>query len=101
MARPYDTAAFRALPRERCAVHELLGGECAGVVARHHVHPMSLGGAESGRTVPVCARHHGYLEAIARRVYGAPRWRTCPHKHVTPEAKERCEAKLNADVLVA
>lgn len=101
MGRIYDKASFRALPRERCAVWELIGGECSGPIAHHHVYPVSLGGAESGRTVESCAAHHPMLEALARRVYGAPRYRRCPHRHVTPEARERCEARLNADVLVA
>ena len=96
MGRPYDTADFRALPRERCAVYELLGGECAGPIGRHHVHPLSMGGEEDGRTVEVCSTHHPMLEALARRIHGIPR--RCPHKHVTPEARAQCEARLNASV---
>lgn len=95
MGRIYDTAAFRALPRERCAVHELLGGECSGPIARHHVWPVELGGDPHGRTVESCARHHPMLEALARRVYGLREPRRCPHRHVTREARERCEARLN------
>lgn len=98
MGRIYDTADFRALPRERCAVYELLGGDCAGSIHRHHVHPVSLDGPVDGRTVEVCRAHHPLLEHLARRVYGQPAYRCCPHKHVTPEARAQCEARLNASV---
>jgi hypothetical protein len=101
MGRVYDQATFRRLPRERCAVHELLGDECAGPIHRHHVYPLSHGGEDDGRTVSVCAHHHPSLEALARRVYGEREPRRCPHRHVTAEARERCEARLNADVLAA
>lgn len=99
MGRIYDTAAFRALPRERCAVEELIGGTCSGEIALHHVHPLSLGGEVDGRLVPCCAAHHPMLEALARRVYGLPQYRRCPHRHVTREAREACERRLNLDVL--
>lgn len=98
MGRIYDTADFRALPRERCAVHELLGGDCAGAIHRHHVHPVSLDGPVDGRTIPVCASHHPMLEMLARRVWMHREPRRCPHKHVTPEARAQCEARLNASV---
>jgi hypothetical protein len=93
MARIYDKAAWRAQPRERCVVHELIGGECRGPVALHHVHHLSFGGDDDGRTVPVCSRHHPMVEALARRVH---HWRRCPHQHRTPEAREACERRLNA-----
>ena len=97
MGRIYDTAAFRALPRERCAVYELLGGECSGPIGRHHVRPLRY--AADGRTVEVCAVHHPMLEALARRIHGEREYRRCTHRHVTPEAREACERKLNrADV---
>jgi hypothetical protein len=96
MGRIYDTVAFRALPRERCIVHELFGADCAGAIARHHVHPVSLGGPEDGPTVECCARHHTMLEALARRVYGVPEYRRCPHAHRTQEGRLACEQRLNA-----
>jgi hypothetical protein len=84
------------------AVRELIGGDCSGLLARHHVHPIRLGGDVEGRTVVCCARHHPMLEALARRVHGASRYRRCHHKHVTEEARRLCEAKLNgASVLAA
>jgi len=100
MGRVYDTAAFRALPRERCVIHELLGTECRGPVARHHVHPVELGGDPEGRTVECCARHHPMLEALARRVYSHEQTypRRCPHYHPTRAGREACERRLNAEV---
>lgn len=95
--RIYDRAFFRALPREGCIVHELFGTECAGEIGRHHVHPISLGGPEDGPTVPSCARHHPMLEALARRVYGTPEYRRCPHAHRTLEGRMACERRLNAN----
>jgi hypothetical protein len=95
MGRVYDTAAFRALPREHCIIHELLGTECEGAIARHHVHPLAAGGDPQGRTVPVCAVHHPQLEALARRVYGTPEWKRCPHFHPTQAGREACERRLN------
>lgn len=73
--------------------------ECSGPVHLHHVHPLSAGGDAFGRTVEVCRRHHPMLEALARRVYGEPEWKTCPHQHRTREAREACERRLNADVV--
>lgn len=96
MGRIYDTAAFRALPRNRCIVHELFGTECAGDISRHHVHPVSLGGAEDGKTVESCSRHHPMLEALARRVYGTPEYRRCRHVHPTREGREACDRRRNA-----
>lgn len=98
MGRPYDTTAFRALPRERCVVVELLGGECAGPIDRHHVIPISLGGDVDGRTVACCRRHHGALEALARRIHGTHGHRRCPHYHPTRAGREACERRLNASV---
>jgi hypothetical protein len=95
MGRIYDTSAFRSLPRERCAVHELIGTDCAGPISRHHVHPVALGGGELGRTVQCCSRHHPMLEALARRAYGAPGYRRCPHAHPTQEGRLACERRLN------
>lgn len=97
--RIYDTARFRALPRDSCAVYELLGGECAGDVAHHHVHPLALGGDDDGRTVSVCARHHAFLEPLARKVYGTPERRRCPHFHPTQAGREACERRLNVSAV--
>lgn len=96
MGRIYDTAEFRALPRERCVVHDLIGGECAGPIGRHHVWPIELGGDPRGRTIESCARHHPMLEALARRVYSIPEYRRCPHVHPTLEGRLACERRLNA-----
>ncbi len=95
MARVYDKAWFRALPRDACVIQELLGGNCSGPIAHHHVEPLNLGGADDGRTVPVCASHHPMLEALARRVHGSQQPRTCPHFHATAEGRAACERKLN------
>ena len=98
MGRIYDRSEFRRLPRDHCAVHELLGGNCVGPIHQHHVEPMSLGGDELGYTVPVCARHHPMLEALARRVYGTQEYRRCPHRHATAEGRRACERRLNEAV---
>lgn len=95
---PYFTQEWRDLPRTHCAVADLLGGECAGHIERHHVIPISLGGAVDGKTVEVCQRHHPMLEALARKIHGLPEYKRCPHKpgtHVYPGAKEECERRLN------
>jgi hypothetical protein len=97
----YNQSAWRARSRTgTCRVAELIGGECRGELSLHHVYPLSLGGPEDGRTVLVCARHHPMLEALARRVYGAKRWRRCPHQHRTVEARRECEERLNRPLLV-
>ncbi len=95
IAPVYQTASWRGLPRSSCAIHELLGTECGGSIARHHVRPLSAGGDPDGRTVQVCARHHPSLEALARRVWRERVWKTCPHHHQTRESREACERKLN------
>lgn len=92
---PYYTSRWRGLERERCEVAELLGGECAGPIHRHHVVPMSLGGDADGETVEVCERHHPMLEALARKVHKLPEHKICPHHHRTREAREACERRLN------
>lgn len=92
----YSTSSWRRLPRNGpCAVAELLGTECGGLIARHHVVPLSLGGHDLGRTVQVCAKHHPMLEALARRAWGVREWKRCPHHHRTREAREACEKRLN------
>lgn len=89
----YNTRSWRELPRDSCAVAELLGVEdCLGAIHLHHVHPLALGGDFGARTVPACARHHPMLEALARRAF---RWQRCPHPHRTREAREACERRLN------
>lgn len=93
---PYNTSKWRSLPRDGvCAVGELLGAECEGKLALHHVHPLSAGGDDFGQTVLVCARHHPMLEALARRVYGQQEWKTCKHHHTSRASREACERRLN------
>ena len=91
----YYKSSWRNLPRSRCAAAELLGGECAGPIGRHHLHPISLGGDPEGETVEACARHHPMLEALARKIHGLPEWKRCPHTHRSREAREACETRLN------
>lgn len=97
MGRVYDRRDWRSLPRDTCAVYELLGGECKGEIALHHIHPLSLDGPEDGIVTPCCSAHHPMLEALARRVYKAPEWKRCTHNHRYPEAREACERRLNRD----
>jgi hypothetical protein len=93
----YSKRRWRELDRSGpCAAFELLGGECAGPIERHHVHPISLGGDPEGPTIPLCKRHHPMVEALARRVHGRKAWKSCPHQHRTREAREECERRLNA-----
>lgn len=84
--RVYDTSAFRALPRDSCALSWL--GECQGLIHRHHVH-----GLEADETVPLCARHHPTAERLRR--WTEPKRRRCPHQHRTRESREACERRLN------
>jgi hypothetical protein len=93
---PYFRQSWRELPRTRCVAAELLGGECAGPIERHHVVPMSLGGPADGETIEVCKRHHPMIEALARKIHGLPEWKRCPHQHRTRESREACERRLNA-----
>ena len=79
--------------RTECVFAELVPGECSGTLHWHHVHPISAGGDPDGKTVPICSRHHPQLEAVARRIL---RWRSCPHVHRSPEAREACERRLNS-----
>jgi hypothetical protein len=99
----YHTPRWLALDRSGpCAVAELLGGECAGPIHRHHVHPVSLDGDPEGMTVQVCRKHHPMLEALARKIYGdPPGWKRCPHPHRTRAAREQCERRLNGAVAAA
>lgn len=94
-ATPYYTRKWRRLPRTSCAAAELFGGECHGPIHRHHVHPISLGGDPNGETIEACARHHPMVEALARKMHGAPEWKRCRHLHRTREAREACEQRLN------
>lgn len=94
---PYNTARWRSLPRKGvCEVGQLLGTDCEGPLHRHHVQPLSAGGDAFGRTVLVCLHHHPSLEALARRVWHEPQWKTCPHHHRSKEAREACERRLNS-----
>jgi hypothetical protein len=43
--------------------------------------------------VECCASHHPQLHMVLRRL---SRWRACPHKHRTREARELCERRRNA-----
>ena len=93
----YDKRSFRNLPRERCAVSELLGlGDCRGLIHRHHVDPSD----PDSRTLEVCNRHHQKLHAALRALSVPERvWKRCPHKpgtHRYPGAREACERRLNA-----
>lgn len=92
----YSTRYWRELDRSGpCAAAELLGGECAGPIERHHVHPISLGGAPEGDTIQLCRRHHPMVEALARRIHGLEEWKRCPHQHRSLESRELCERRLN------
>jgi hypothetical protein len=100
VSTPYYTKRWRELSRsEPCAIGELLGVECSGLIHRHHVHPLIAGGDPYGTTVAVCARHHPMLEALVRRVYGLRKRKTCKHQHRSREARESCERRLNADYM--
>lgn len=76
-----------------CCLAELLPGECSSALHWHHVTPISAGGPVDGPLVPVCSRHHPMLESLARRILKAPK--RCPHRHLTREARESCERRLN------
>lgn len=90
-----DRRRWRALPRERCAVFDLIGGDCSGPISLHHIVPITAGGDEDGPVVQVCQRHHPMLEALARREY-RPQWKRCHHVHRSRESREACERRLNA-----
>lgn len=91
--RPYDRASWRKIPREGdCALSVLLGGECSGRIALHHLTPLSEGGDDSA-LVLCCASHHARLHAARQRILPQPR--RCRHRHTYPGAREACEARLN------
>lgn len=88
----YNTQSWRDLPRELCAVSELLGeiaGPCRGLIAHHHTDPSD----PDSRTVQVCNRHHQMLHTVLRA--SVPRRKTCPHHHRSRESREACERRLN------
>lgn len=90
----YNTARWRDLPRDYCAVERLFGaaaGPCAGLIAHHHVVPDD----PDSRTVQICARHHPQLHAALRRLEPRP-WKRCSHRHPYPEGRAACERRLNA-----
>lgn len=89
----YNRQRWRELPRTRCFVSVLLGptaGPCRGAIHRHHVDPEDPG----SRTVEVCAAHHTRLHTVLRGL-SSVRWRRCPHRHRTLEARQACERRLN------
>jgi hypothetical protein len=100
MTRPdLHTREWRDLPRDGDCVAEFLFGEaagpCHGVMHRHHVRPSD----PTSRTYLACASHHPVIEAFLRRLLARAdrmlRRRSCPHRHVTREAREQCERRLN------
>jgi hypothetical protein len=98
-AKIYNSQEWRELPRDgECVVSFLFGeraGPCHGLIDRHHVNP------PDERSVQVCHRHHPMLESARRRLFGEPRWKSCPHIHRTREARESCERRLNRDLVAA
>lgn len=89
----YQTARWRALPRDYCVVSELLGpavGPCRGLIHHHHVDPTD----PDSRTVQVCAAHHPKVHLMLRRLASRTE-RKCPHRHPTRLGREACERKLN------
>lgn len=80
-----------------CVVARLIADNCCdGVLHVHHIIPVRERpdlADDPTNGVVVCRRHHPTLESI-RRVLA--KQRTCTHKHVSREAREACERKLNA-----
>lgn len=91
---------LRALARERdanrCTVARLLGGRCSGLLHVHHI-DRDADWLDLDNTGTVCAAHHPKWEALRRSLVEQrqPRWRTCPHRHTSAEAKAICERRLN------
>lgn len=98
----WDAVRSAALRRDghRCSVARLLGGRCTLTLHVHHLQPIEDGGPmlDLDNLITVCARHHPKVEAVRRAILARrePRARSCRHRHVTPEARALCEAKLNA-----
>lgn len=101
MATLYDTKPwreFRARVREDAECHlSGIAGECRGTLHVHHIEPLSTGGVElpgEEGVVVLCAAHHRMVDSFLKR---RRRWKTCPHKHRTLEARRQCEKRLNAE----
>lgn len=89
MPRIYDLQDWRDLPRTgECAGIPLFGGECHGSAHLHHISQDS-----EEELLLLCQRHHALLHGARNR---ARRWKECPHKHRTLEARFLCERRLNA-----
>ena len=89
----YNRQSWRDLPRDYCAVHELLdtaAGPCTGLIHHHHVDPLD----PDSRTVQVCAGHHSRIHALLRGL-GSSRPRRCTHTHRYDWARRECERRLN------
>lgn len=100
----WSRARRAALRRDgnRCTVSRWLGGACApGPMHVHHVVAVSEGGDryDLENLGTTCASHHPMWESLRRELVrrilaseeGPPR---CPHRHVSREARELCEARL-------
>lgn len=96
-ATAYNSAAWRALPRDHCIVERLFGplvGPCSGSVHRHHVDPSD----PASRTVPSCAGHHARLHVAIRALTRGEKGKRagCPHRpgtHRYPHAKRECDRR--------
>ena len=89
----YNQKSWRDLPRDYCIAEQLLGdavGPCGGLIHHHHVDPDD----PVSRTVQICASHHTRVHYVLRML-SSKRERKCPHRHVTREAREACERRLN------
>ena len=95
----YDTKSWRdfrasVLEDAECYLSGI-AGECRGALHVHHIDPLSAGGLElpgDDGVVVLCAAHHRMVDSFLKR---RERWKTCPHKHRSHEARMQCEERLN------
>jgi len=90
----YNRTSWRDLPRDYCAVKEILGeavGPCRGLIHHHHVDPTD----PDSRTVQCCNSHHQKIHAVLRNLASEVPVRRCTHHHRYDWARRECERKLN------
>lgn len=99
----WKTARKRAIRRdgECCTVGRLFGGDCKGSLHVHHLVPLREDGdlLDLDNLATVCASHHPRWESLRRTLneQRRPPMRRCRHRHVSAEARQLCEKRLNRE----
>lgn len=89
----WNTVRDEVIARDGSCVLSWLG-ECSGPL---HVHHTSYDDPYNPETlVTLCERHHRPADQLRRLSEKRPRWKRCPHRHLTRESREQCERRLNS-----